>query len=1733
MKSIRRAISFLLSVVMVLGMFPVSAFSVETNANMDTGEVIVEGSNAFGELMAEKIEAVYTDEEVFGAYSVTDLTIAGNTAVIEYSAMEEAVLVVALYSEDGLQLLTSGKTTVSPGATEATVTISNMPEYFMAEAFLVDTYDYSPLCQSYETPIYTKAMQELLASTVEDYDPEKVLNLDSDNSTNFAVYGEDTVLVEEQSGVNTIISADDENLTYVIGNADDTFLYLQPGDVVSYDMGAEAYLFIKVAEVTVEDTTVTIQGAELELEDVFSHVKIEETGNSDDAEYDTSSADAGVTYLGTSGGYARTDSAGKMETAFLAHEISISIPPIGPARANLALSFSINADLEYYSVKSMQSIELRIDQNYAFKTGGAITLEKDVDLALGFMKIPLGVGTLNLGPRFFIEASASFYIEQTGTVKHVYTVVHEDEVGWSYKPLISVQTSNDMFVEGRLCYGFALGPKFESVGKLLEVEIATKLYMEATAKKSLMPSDDPQVKHTCENCYDGACYFDHDSGVSVSWLNKLSKWDFNVVEQKIKLEDFYYCKEHEGGYAEGDCPYYAYMVTLMTKDADGNFIPNVLVNMDGEYLCTTDEHGFAFPFILPGKYMLSAEYNGKMNSSELDIKAPCTATLVLPVEEKPDDGEAGEGGADPSEPAEPEETFPGVFGTVESVTVAKPLKYHSSYQWSDTIICTYYADDSSSNGLVVFEGTGVLNAAVPGSEVSNVPNWATEIRIEDGITGIGDEAFRSTYGLEKVTLAETVTSIGAYAFESCHNLKTVKIRGALDSVGDYAFGWNDNLNNVYLGDGTTTIGNYMFYECPELTTARIPDGVEQIGTSAFYGCKRLKNVRLPDHLTELGELAFGSCESITSIIIPQGLKEIKDLAFHNCTGLRYLSIPYGVTVIGDSAFYKCTSLTEVNLPDSLTMIGDSVFSYCTNLRKITLPEGMTNISEAMFSGCDALKDLDFIEDISDIGAQAFANCNGLVDIEIPEGVTQIGINAFGGCENLRSVKIPDGITVIPDNMFTQCPNLVNVEIPDSVCKIGNVAFYNCTSLREIRIPDSVNNIGAIAFLGCTSLEKVVLPAKLGYLNGGVFEGCSSLKEIEIPETVSMILNTAFKDTALEHVELPSGVELGAEAFMTDTLKKVWFRGDMPICAEAAFGSDDCVGFYPVDNKTWTYDNLKDQPGLNLSQWHPYTVDNNGERVVNWEETLPGLEVEEMEKVPSAGLMIPTENIVPEATVPEETVPEEIIPETTLPEETVPETTVSEETIPEITVPEETIPETGDAAEVGKDITLFRALLDSFAVSASAAETDAIAPRGIFGGEYGAEDTELYTLRTATFYDLVPGAQYLLLDMISISGADPLAAMNLLSIDQGTADSSGTLVFEYVQRQDYGASYIVACGPSNQNLNEAFITLPDMEFDGEKKVVEPTVDYYGSLLKEGQDYVVLGQVSATDIGNYICYIRGIHNYTGLVKCTWSISSDIENRIIMDAVDLNGQSALWIDGVEYVVQMDGERCYVDLPDGNARTMVSYTYHSDDYSDVHSQYPVSMKVWTLSNTNGIYTATRVEELDDILQYSGSSIRVTGRQGIRMITSIDQAKKTALISDGLAGYTLKEYGTVVAWENQMGGKPLILGKTYAKSNYAYKKGVADPVFAYDGDLMQYTNVLVGFSNAQCGNDLAMRPYMILADAEDNEITLYGGIVMRSIGYIAYQNRNYFEPGTDAYEYVWNMIHSIYGDIYDAEYQK
>ena len=261
------------------------------------------------------------------------------------------------------------------------------------------------------------------------------------------------------------------------------------------------------------------------------------------------------------------------------------------------------------------------------------------------------------------------------------------------------------------------------------------------------------------------------------------------------------------------------------------------------------------------------------------------------------------------------------------------------------------------------------------------------------------------------------------------------------------------------------------------------------------------------------------------------------------------------------------------------------------------------------------------------------------------------------------------------------------------------------------------------------------------------------------------------------------------------------------------------------------------------------------------------------------------------------------------------------------------------------------------------------------------------------------------------------------------------------------------------------------------------------------------------------IAGTYSYICKITCgdyfKYSTVPVEVKPVALTNVDLSGY---WAEGGEREIAQSET---IELTNPSSRLLTQYTEGMNAQSD---PYPSGMKVFVLNEDN---QPEEIPALENLLQYSGCSIRITGKPGIRMITSLTKEAKELLKKGELAGYTLEEYGTVAQWSENLGGQPLTLST--GNSNYAYKKGVSDPVFANVGNLTQYTNVLVWDSlpDEKLAQDILMRPYIILS--KDGEtVTLYGGTVSRSIGYVAQQNADTFPVGSAGYNYVHNIIDKV-----------
>ena len=424
-----------------------------------------------------------------------------------------------------------------------------------------------------------------------------------------------------------------------------------------------------------------------------------------------------------------------------------------------------------------------------------------------------------------------------------------------------------------------------------------------------------------------------------------------------------------------------------------------------------------------------------------------------------------------------------------------------------------------------------------------------------------------------------------------------------------------------------------------------------------------------------------------------------------------------------------------------------------------------------------------------------------------------------------------------------------------------------------------------------------------------------------------------------------------------------------------------------------------------------------------------------------------------------------------------------------------------------EIARLRAVLDQ--VAAVEAQIDAL-PDSVEPYQQTVEDTQIKPARQA--YSDLTDHQKTLVDGTKLAKLEKLEAqLNAWTITEGDGQtwykgSWNPLSFT-VNGQTRKFSQVLLDGRMYITATPSFLAVSGSTDEPFTLTLKP--EFLQVSLKPGEHTLTV--------------IYGENN-SGTGTVTFTVEIPANYLDVTDKPEFDGKTTVTIDGTEYPIEQMNGTHYVNLPEtGDLLTL--YSFKDGTPTGSYTNYPMGMQVFRITRQEGGAKAEEITEFANLLNYAGCSIRVSGKKGIRMITGIDQNVRKSLVSKaGLAGYTLEEYGTVVQWADTLGSNTLNLNSS-DKQNYAYKKGKADPIFAKVDGMIQYTNVLVGFTDAQCQPDLVMRPYIKLKDMTTGEtVTLYGGCVTRSIGYVAWQNRDTYKPGTASYKYVHKIIDAVYG---------
>ena len=485
-------------------------------------------------------------------------------------------------------------------------------------------------------------------------------------------------------------------------------------------------------------------------------------------------------------------------------------------------------------------------------------------------------------------------------------------------------------------------------------------------------------------------------------------------------------------------------------------------------------------------------------------------------------------------------------------TISRVLKI-LKYTEGDELAGKAGADSvwSLKNGILTISGNG----AITNYTWKNYAKQIKEIVIEKGITEIGSYAFSTATGyassseyssLVKITLPDGVTKIGEAAFKYDSALKEISLPEGLASIGEYAFQNCTSLQSITIPGSVTSLGQYSFEGCTGLET--VSTGI--LGYGAFNGCSSLKNLTLKSELKSIPEWTFSRCEALEKVIIPNNVTEIGSYAFYRCTGLKEITIPEGVTSIS-GVFSNCTGLKKAVLPSTLKGINGTLFAESTELTdvqisgdnyvaegqfvyskdqktlvwclpstkgRVEVPAGITAIGESAFSGNKTITEVVLPDMLETIGASAFASCSSLEKVTIPDKVSVIEKEAFKNCWALTEIKLPANITEISERLFYGCSKLKTVIVQNNVTKVGRAAFYECKSIEKIELPESITTIEENAFTYCKALKEFTVPSKVSTIPSMMLGGCSALKWIRIPVSVTSMNGSPYSENeSLEYI----------------------------------------------------------------------------------------------------------------------------------------------------------------------------------------------------------------------------------------------------------------------------------------------------------------------------------------------------------------------------------------------------------------------------------------------------------------------------------------------------------------------------------------------------------------------------------------------------------------------------------------
>ena len=648
----KKLISIILTLLLVLSLFVPfatvyaaqeegSATGSADGAKMD-GELKVKAENSFGKLFADAVGSEQERRQSDSGSVVMSVEMSGNTAAATFFVTKDATLLVAVYSEDGTQMLTCESVKVEKDQNTAQVTFSDsLPQYYLVKAYLIDSESLAPLSSEYSNPNYTRHMQEFLAKTTDDFEGDRVIDFDGDKADNFAVIRSDAAFLKSTGRANIYLPDEGEDGEYVFKNPDEALSGMQTGAVFVIECGPDELLAVKIKEKkTVEGNKIAFVCDEMELKDVFEYVKVDQESDSGNTTFKP--------YHGQVDDGKGGDPVGAIEYEYShPHVLNFNFmdfkQEVGDSSVSLSGTASLGLTTSFKVYLSLQDfyVELKVD----FTANVNITLKAELAV-----KVPLGYYGFHPVPGTYVEFMPSIVISCTGKLELEASIsgsvgMKADKNGIHNisKPLA---VKAELKAEVTVFIGVSLEPKIGILDDLLKASMDASIGAEIKAESSKTIYEKyPEEKHECEECLEGEVKEKASIDFSVSFLKKKGKADKDDKDKKdnkddkkedkkhdlkitlfdVPLFEFYYSLDYKE-FGFGKCPHKSYRTTFVFDNLEKT--PKVNASLDGEAVTDSPENK-TIVYLKPGKYKIKATNPEGLSTSEtIEVKKASDVELT-------------------------------------------------------------------------------------------------------------------------------------------------------------------------------------------------------------------------------------------------------------------------------------------------------------------------------------------------------------------------------------------------------------------------------------------------------------------------------------------------------------------------------------------------------------------------------------------------------------------------------------------------------------------------------------------------------------------------------------------------------------------------------------------------------------------------------------------------------------------------------------------------------------------------------------------------------------------------------------------------------------------------------------------------------------------------------------------------------------------------------------------------